>query len=130
MLSEQQIRDLLNRKAETKNLDFKEKFNWDTGTKDEKCGLAKDILALFNTRDGGWIIVGVADKTYEPIGSEESAFRSFDTTKLNDFVHKYTDPIASCGLEKAVIDGKKFIVIPVPEFRDIPLICKADANAG
>jgi hypothetical protein len=29
-----------------------------------------------------------------------------------------------------VIDGKKFIVISVPEFRDIPIICKADANAS
>lgn len=129
MSSEQQIRDLLNRKSETKNLDFKEKFNWSTATKDEKCELVKDVLAMFNTRDGGWIIVGVADETYVPVGLEESAFVSFDTTKLNDFLQKYTDPIAACGVEKVVIDGKRLIVISVPEFKDIPIICKADANA-
>jgi hypothetical protein len=128
MISEQQIRGLLQRKAETKNLDYKQTLDWNTASRDEKCELVKDILSMFNTRDGGWIVLGVVDKTYEPVGLDEAAFRSFDTTKLNDFVHKYTDPRASCEVQKATIEGKRYVVIHIPEFKDVPIICKADAN--
>lgn len=128
MISEQQIRGLLQRKAETKNLDYKQTLDWNTASRDEKCELVKDILSMFNTRDGGWIVFGVADKTCEPIGLDEAAFGSFDATKLNDFVHKYTDPRASCEVQKATIEAKRYVVIHVPEFKDVPIICKADAN--
>ncbi len=130
MISEDTLRQLLARRTELKNLDYKELMNWASASNDEKCELVKDVLAMLNTQDGGQIIIGVQDKTCDPVGLTDTDFASFDPTRLNDFLHKYTDPLASCEVQKLTVDVKKFIVIDVHEFKDTPIICKADANSS
>jgi hypothetical protein len=130
MISETQFRELLAQKAETKNLDFKETLNWNKAANEDKCELIKDILALFNAQDGGYIAFGVQDKTFLAIGMNDDDFASFDTTKVNDFLQRYTDPLASCEVQKLTLDGLKHIVISVSEFKDVPIICKKDANSS
>jgi hypothetical protein len=130
MISEQLLQDLLAQKAESRDLDYKRTMNWSTASNEAKCELVKDILSMMNIRDGGRIIFGVDDDTCEPLGMELSDFTSFDTTKVNDFVHKYTDPSASCEVQKLTIDSKNFVVIDVPEFLEVPIICKADASSS
>lgn len=130
MLSGAELQELLAQKTETKNLDCKASLNWDTPDNNAKCELVKDILAFLNTQDGGLIIVGVRDDTLEPVGMTDSDFSSFDTTKVNDFLHRYTDPQSSCEVQKLTVNGLKFVVINVLEFKDIPIICKKAANAS
>jgi predicted HTH transcriptional regulator len=130
MLLNAQLEDLLSQKVETKNLDCKASFNWSTADNDAKCELVKDILAFMNTQDGGVIVIGVRDDTLEPVGMTDSDFSSFDTTKVNDFLHRYTDPQASCEVQKLTLNGLKFVVVSVLEFKDIPIICKKAANSG
>src|SRR5690606_10081692 len=36
----------------------------------------------------------------------------------------YTDPEHNCYVYKFELDGKKIIVIDVPEYKEIPIICK------
>src|SRR5689334_22304113 len=130
MISEAEFRALAALKTETKNVDYKESLNWDTATNDAKCELVKDILAFFNTQDGGSIILGVEDATLKPIGLSETDFASFDTTKINDFVSRYADPPASCEVQKLTVDNLRHVVISIPEFKDIPIICKKAANSS
>jgi putative nucleotidyltransferase with HDIG domain len=130
MISEAKLRKLLAQRSESRNLDFKERLNWNSTSNDEKCQLIKDILAFLNTDDGGVIILGVHDRTLELVGLSEDEFTSFDATKLNDLLHKYTDPISSCEVQKFVIDDRRVVVIGVPEFKDVPVICKRDANSS
>ncbi|MGA9158080.1 MAG: ATP-binding protein [Candidatus Sulfotelmatobacter sp.] len=130
MLSATELREVLARKSETKNLDCKASFGWDTADHDAKCELIKDILAFLNTQDGGRIVVGVQDDTLEPVGMIDADFTSFDTTKVNDFLHRYTDPQSSCEVQKLTFSGLKFVVINVLEFKDIPIICKKAANSS
>jgi hypothetical protein len=130
MISEAQLRELLAQKTETKNLDFKERLNWNTAGNDDKCELVKDILAFLNTQDGGQIIFGVQNNTFKPIGLSEDDFSSFDTTKVNDFLQKYTDPISSCEVQKLALDRLLFVAISIAEFRDVPVICKKDAHSN
>ena len=129
-LSEDDTRQLLKRKTESKNLDYKERLNWDNSLKDEKLKIVKDILAMANTQDGGRIVFGVRDSDFEFIGMSENDFKSFDQTKANDFLHKYTDPKHSCQVYKQTIDDEYVIVIDVPEFEEVPIICKEDANSS
>lgn len=129
MLNDVTLRELLARRTELKNLDYKLSMDWSSATNDAKCELVKDILAMMNTQDGGQIVIGVQDETCEPVGVSDGDFTSFDPTKVNDFLHKYTDPVASCQVQKLSLDGKNFVVIDVPEFADVPIICKADANS-
>lgn len=44
MIVENELREALVQKTETKNLDCKESLNWDNASNDAKCELVKDIL--------------------------------------------------------------------------------------
>jgi hypothetical protein len=59
LLFQDDIEQILKIKTESKNLDYKQGLNWDTCEKDAKVELAKDVLAMANTQDGGRIVLGV-----------------------------------------------------------------------
>lgn len=124
------IHQLLEIKTETKNLDHKEGLNWDKSSNDEKLEIVKDIIAMANTQDGGKIVIGVRDGDYEFVGLSEEDYKSFDQTKLNEFLHKYTDPKFSCQVYKDKIYEKYVVVIDIPEFQEVPIICKRDAHSS
>lgn len=128
-LSENEIIEFLNTKTETKNKDFKEDLNWDSCNKSEKIEIIKDILAMSNTQDGGIILFGVRDSDYEFIGIPDESFDSFDQTKVNDLLNEYTEPKFTCQVHKHIFQEpkyfeKKIVIIIVPEFKVIPIICK------
>jgi predicted HTH transcriptional regulator len=126
----EELKSLLLVKTESRNLDFKEKFNWSSGDSDEKLKLVKDILAMANTPKGGSIVFGVRDADLQPVGLARVDFESFDQTTTNDFLHKYTDPRFSCQVHKFQADGRNHVVIEVSEFAEIPIICKSNANSS
>lgn len=128
-MTEETIRRLLGLKTETRNLDYKQSLNWAIATNEQKCELVKDLLAMLNTQDGGRIIFGVEDSTHKLIGLDMASFESFDTTKINDFLRKYTDPISSCTVYKHEIDGFRIVTIDVTEFSEIPILCKSSVQA-
>lgn len=129
-MTEKDFTDLLAKKTENRSLDYKERFNWNSATKDEKGGLVKDILALTNTQDGGYILFGIRDADYEFVGVSEAEFIAFDVTKVNDFLHTYADPKFSCEVFKFYISGKPAVAIHVPEFHETPNICKTTLNSS
>ena len=122
--------ELLGIKTENKNLDYKESLNWDTSPKDNKIAIIKDILAMANTQDGGKIFFGVRDSDLSLVGLPEEAFSSFDQTKVNDFLHVYTDPKFTCNVYKERVAEKFVVIIDVPEFQEIPIICKRDYHSS
>lgn len=130
-LTEEDVIKLINSKSENKNLDFKERFNWDTATTEEKGDIVKDILAMSNTQDGGKIIFGVDDRMFNLVGLSENDYKSFDTTKLNDFLHKYTDPNFTCQVLKFFIKNQYYVVlIDIPEFQEVPILCKNNLDSS
>jgi hypothetical protein len=124
----EEIRDLIAKKNENANLDYKETFNWDKSNASEKCEIVKDILAMANTKDGGSILFGVKDDDLSFCGINDDAFKSFDPTKVNDFLHKYTDPKHTCSVYKTEVDGLKVALVRIPEFEAVPIICKKNAD--
>jgi predicted HTH transcriptional regulator len=128
LLTESDVRELLALKTENKNLDYKQSMNRGTAPAEQKGAVLKDVLAMANTQDGGRIIFGVRDSDFEPVGLAEEEFDSFDPTRFADFLHRYADPPFECELHKFTIDGKRLVAIAVPEFSDVPIICKADLN--
>jgi hypothetical protein len=129
-MTDNALRKLLALKTETRNLDYKETFDWSNATNDQKCEIVKDILAMLNTLDGGRIIIGVADSDHALVGVDQHAFDSFDTTRVNDFLRKYTDPVSSCTVYKHQIDSFRVVTIDIAEFKEIPVMCKASANSS
>ena len=47
-----EIEELITRKIESANLDYKEGFIWEKQNRDLQLELIKDIMAMANTRDG------------------------------------------------------------------------------
>lgn len=128
MLTEQAAKELLAHRTENKNLDYKEFLNWTAATAAEKGAIVKDVLAMANTHNGGRIVFGVRDHDFEALGLSETDFASFDPTRFCDFANRYADPAIECSVYKYSIGGMRFVVVDVPEFSDVPVICKADLN--
>jgi len=130
LLAIEDIKQLLKRKTEDKNLDYKKSFNWSNGSKDQKLEIVKDILAMANTQDGGKIVFGVRDDDFEFVGLTEDDLKSFDQTTLNEFLHKYTDPKFSCQVYKQKVEEDFVVVIDTPEFQEEPIVCKENAHSS
>jgi hypothetical protein len=130
VISIERIRELIRLGNENRNLDYKGAFSWGQASNDEKCEIAKDVLAFSNTRDGGVILIGVHDKSGALEGLTEEQSASFDQTKFNSFVHKYTDPHHTCSVHRMIIDTERVVAIDVPEFADVPILCARDANSS
>jgi hypothetical protein len=72
----------------------------------------------------------VNDKSGTLEGLSEEQYASFDQTKFNNFVQKYTDPRHTANIHRIVIDEQRVVVIDVPEFADVPILCARDANSS
>ena len=130
MITDDKIRELIAIGGESRNLDYKGPFSWSSVSKDEKIKIAKDVLAFANARDGGVILIGVDDATGELLGLSDEQFSSFDQTKFNDFVQVYTDPRHTSNIYRRELDGKKIVVIEIPEFVDVPIVCRQEATSS
>ncbi|MHB8602688.1 MAG: AlbA family DNA-binding domain-containing protein [Nitrosotalea sp.] len=125
---------LLDSGAESRNHDFKRGFSWQDRTA-ETLGLVIDIMAFSNTQDGGTVILGVDDSTQEFASVSGRWWDSFDTTRIVDILNKYCDP----RLDIQVFKDEDFayrakrgpiVVLQIPEFTDVPVICKIDGNTS
>ena len=79
------LRYLLGCRGECEYLDYKETLSLDTDH--GRACFARDVLAIKNS-GGGYIVVGVKDKTWEPIGLKTSLKE--DTKLLREVVKKVT----------------------------------------
>lgn len=108
---------------ESQSLDFKGPCSWDIKS------LAKDILAFSNVQDGGYIVIGFDDKSFERVGITDEQLATFEQETMQDQVTKYADPFVTFAVHKIVDDnGLKFVVIRVLEFPEVPVVCKADSS--
>lgn len=126
VLTDHEIKGFIDDKNETPNLDYKQDLLWNKENREGCLEIIKDILAMSNTTDGGRIIFGVRDNDFEFLGISEESWKLFDVTPINELLHQFADPSYTCGVIKRVIDGKKTVVIDVPEFIEVPIICKSD----
>ncbi|MGW9127755.1 RNA-binding domain-containing protein [Paenibacillus chitinolyticus] len=80
------LAETLSTKGFESNLwDFKEILQLDAVGNAE---LARDCAAFHNT-EGGYILIGVKDKTWEVLGVEEGALRAIDQTHINNAIHSF-----------------------------------------
>jgi hypothetical protein len=124
--TEEELRKWIGNNPESRNLDYKERFNWYDSKDGDKGAIAKDIIALANSPGGGRLIFGIRNKDYKIVGLSDADYESFDQTSINDFMNRFTAPQHTCIIYKRSIGEKKIAVIYVPEFRDNLIICKSN----
>lgn len=128
MLTDDEIRIILNGNKENKNIDIKSGFTWKTKSHNT-LEIIKDIMAMVNTQDGGKLIIGFDEKTKAFVGNESNWFESFEQTKVMDSVNKYTSSIINLQVDKKVNfkwESKQgnLVVIDIAEFDKEPIIAK------
>jgi hypothetical protein len=116
-------------RGETPALDFKGPCKWEGA---ERARLTKAIAAMANTRDGGTVLIGVAeDRTGgkpKLAGLNPDQLASFDPTKVADYVNERFEPKVQLRIEKPVVDGNALVAVIVSEFSDQPHICVQEAQ--
>lgn len=112
--------------TETQKIDFKESCPWN------KDSYTKDILAFSNVKGGGYIIIGIReiDGGIERQGISNEHLETYDLETMLDQLSNYADPRIDIALNPVedVENNKKYLIIAVREFQDIPVICKKDSR--
>ena len=109
--------------AETQTLDIKAACDWNVES------FAKDILAMSNVQDGGYIIIGVEDGTFVRQGITPAQKATYDLDVMRDQMAPYADPHVNFTIAfPRDIQGKEYAVIRVMPFEEIPVICRKDSR--
>lgn len=124
-LSAEAINFLLQCGEENAFVDFKETFQIDN--EKEWLEITKDVSAFVNT-NGGYLVFGVRDKTYEHIGLEESvSLELADVNRVMQKINKFIEPeISNIRTKRFIKDNKKFIILYVPESTGITHMISKD----
>src|SRR5713101_7595396 len=86
---------------ESQSLDFKGPCMWDVKA------LAKDILAFTNVQDGGFIVIGFDDGTFERRGVTDEQAESFNQEPMQDQMSDYADPHVKFSVYNNIVDAHK-----------------------
>ena len=80
----------LDRCQESQAVDFKESATWDQ----LKWRIIRTVMAMNNLRDGGVIVIGVAERggDWELSGVRDSDLATYDVDNIVDVVNKYASP--------------------------------------
>ncbi|MZP28833.1 hypothetical protein GTO91_03805 [Heliobacterium undosum] len=78
--------ELATRKFECELWDYKEKI--DLTSSEAKAEIARDCAA-FHNKEGGYILIGVKDKTWDITGVDETILTSITQTHINDIIRSY-----------------------------------------
>ena len=123
-------RALIQAKREDRSREFKESFPWRREAAGETMArVSKTILAMSNLRDGGRIVVGVAEPVqgstdWRPVGVDPDHLGTFSFDTVADFVRKYAEPYARFDLDIVELGSAKYVVIAVEGFDEVPVVCK------
>ena len=114
--------------AETQTLDIKAAGNWNVHA------MAKDILAMSNVQDGGYIIIGVEDGTFARQGITPEQKATYNVDIMRDQMASYAEPRVIFNVYfPQDTTGIEYAVIRVFPFDEVPVICardNADVHAG
>ncbi len=123
-MTDQEFEDYISLGHESADLEFK-----GPGSITDRQLLAqvvKAALGMANHRDGGNIIVGVAENSssFERVGLTDDQASSWTFDGFSEQIARYADPGVSFELEEKQYQGNRFIVLEVRQFEDVPVLCK------
>lgn len=125
-MTDQEFAELLALNYERRGVEFK-----GPGPRSDRQLFAKvvrAVLGMANRRDGGLVIIGVKDSrgVLTPVGLNDADLATWKYDDVADAIAAYADPSVSFELEIRKHKKKKYIVLHVQVFEDIPVLCKKD----
>lgn len=127
-MTTQELEEKLEGATETQTIEFKNACDWNV------CMFAKDILALSNVQDGGYLIIGVEDGSFIRKGITDTQKETYKIDVMKDQMTSYADPHVNFIVQFPKDgDQKEYAVIHVFQFEEVPVICRknsADTKSG
>ena len=118
--------ELVTRKVESDELDYKSAMCWRTMTRQEKGKIVRHLTAFANT-GGGFLVIGVGEDAsgipgvYTGVTEEQAG--SFDPTPVGNFINAHIEPPIDYTIERPVVDGKRYVIFVVKPFKTLPHVC-------
>lgn len=107
MITEDELRGLVELKREGPTLDYKQDLN--LGSESENAEFIKDTLALANSGRTAYIVTGIRDQAWEPVG----VTKSYSQVQLNQILQNRTDPPISVEYAEIELNGHKHGVVKI-----------------
>lgn len=122
------LAQLIEAGRESVRLEYKASWPW-TDQKGQEV-LIRSILAMSNTKDGGYILIGVEHKhdTPTPAGVTVDHLASYSEEPIKDIVSHFADPYVDFSIDKVPFRDKQFVLITVRELEELPVICKKNGR--
>lgn len=117
MIDYENIEKLIKNPVESDEVDFKVKADEENEIRE----LVKDILAMSNN-GGGYIIIGIEDKSGSIIGIDPATHNDLEVTKISQRVQKYTDERIMLETYIHEYSSKKLYIICVKGIDSYPHI--------
>lgn len=118
--------ELVKRKVESDELDYKSAMSWRSMTRQEKGKILRHLTAFANTR-GGFLVIGVSEDAsgvpgiYTGVTEEQAG--SFDPTPVGDFINAHVEPPLDYTIERPLVDNKRYVIFIVRPFKNLPHVC-------
>lgn len=124
------LRELITVGREARNREYKgtrgrESFAWNRYA--VKAQIARAAMGMANI-GGGSIVIGMdepgaGDDLWEPNGIEPVVETTYKQDEVQQFVNQFADPYVELTVHHHHYDGKRFIIVEVQGFRDMPVVC-------
>ena len=124
----ERVGNALDRLQEAPDIEFKESASWDL----LKWKIIKTALAMGNLRDGGILIVGVAQRAGQEqrTGITQEHLATYDPDKIADQFGRFISPEIEFTLVRVPHQDNTYLAFEFQEFREIPLVCKRNGPDG
>ena len=128
------LRELITRGREGRNLEYKgaggqESFAW--GPDRVNARLTRTIMGLANS-GGGAIVIGMdqaGPDQWQPNGVDQQVDASYEQDRVQRYVNGRADPFVELTVFHFRHDGKRFVIIEVLGFRELPVVCTRGSGA-
>jgi len=110
---------------EARDVDYAESQPFDV----LKWKIIEGAMAMANLRDGGFLIVGVSQRSVHPElqGISDEDLRTFDPDDVIEAINKYAKPPVEAAVYTIEEGAKKFLVIDIAPFDRTPVMCSKTA---
>jgi len=129
-LKREDLRELLECAAESRDVDYKSAVEFDEGT-DFAAKLVKHIVAFANS-GGGYLIIGYKEQTNGSLAPDpaitDKIVASYEVTRLCQHVERYLDGQDRIKIKiyKEEFAGMKYPIICIYRFQQCPFVCTKD----
>lgn len=108
-------------RVETRSVEYKESQPFSA----LKWALAKTFMAMANLRDGGFVIIGIAERSgvANLTGIDPGHEATYNQDDLIALVNRYARPSISLTMRAVEYDGRRFIGVAIRPFNRVPIIC-------